>query len=135
MSNKRQVGGTHYSQFIIEPVDLMVILNFNWFQGEILKYVSRFRDKNGKEDLDKAMSVSILAIERGLNQATIFSDDILEKNEKHIEEYVKQFFGKLDLDDLREIITSLVKNDYYHIRDIIYGMLIRYELIIDYYNG
>lgn len=135
MNNKVQVGGTHYSQFAIEPVDLMVKLNFNWFQGEILKYVSRFRDKNGKEDLDKAMSVSILAIRRGLNQATIFSDEVLEKNEEYIELYVKQFLGKMYLNDLREIITSLVKNDYYQVRDIIYSMLIKYRLIIDYYNG
>lgn len=135
MNNKVQVGGTHYSQFTIEPVDLMVKLNFNWFQGEILKYVSRFRDKNGKEDLDKAMSVSVLAIYRGLNQPTLFSDDVLEKNEEYIEEYVKQFLGKIDLSDLREIITSLVKNDYYRVKDIIYSMLIKYRLIIDYYNG
>lgn len=46
-NNTNQVGGNHY-QFEIEPVHLMVKYNLNWFQGEILKYVSRHTNKNGK---------------------------------------------------------------------------------------
>lgn len=57
-NNTNQVGGTHY-QFEIEPVHLMVKYNLNWFQGEVLKYVSRHTNKNGKQDLEKALHKNV----------------------------------------------------------------------------
>lgn len=123
MSNiKRQVGGNHYSRFGIEPIDLIIKLNLNWFQGEILKYVSRFPYKNKKEDLAKAFSVCTLAIDRGLNQATLFSDDLLDSNREYIEKYIKQFRFIY----FKELIEALVKNDYYLVQDIINSMIIKY---------
>lgn len=59
-NNTNQVGGTHY-QFEIEPVHLMVKYNLNWFQGEILKYVSRHTNTNGKQDLEKALHICDMA--------------------------------------------------------------------------
>lgn len=61
-NNTNQVGGNHY-QFEIEPVHLMVKYNLNWFQGEILKYVSRHTNKNGKQDLEKALHICDMAID------------------------------------------------------------------------
>lgn len=123
MSNiKRQVGGNHYSRFGIEPIDLMVKLNFNWFQGEILKYVSRFPYKNKKEDLAKAFSVCTLAIDRGLNQANLFSDDLFDSNREYIEKYIKQFRFIY----FKELIEALMKNDYYLVQDVINSLIIEY---------
>lgn len=123
MSNiKRQIGGSHYSRLKIEPIDLMVKLNFNWFQGEILKYVSRFLHKNEKEDLDKASSICKLAIDRGLNQATLFSDDLLDSNKYYIEKYVNQLLIRY----LKDLIEALVKNDYYLVYEIIESIIIEY---------
>jgi bbp48 len=126
MSKKRQIGGNHYSRFKIEPIDLMVKLNFNWFQGEILKYVSRFQYKNGKEDLDKAYSVCNLAIDRGLNQATLFSDDLLDSNKEYMEKYIDQFKFIYLKKLIKELIEALVKNDYYLVQEIINAMIIKY---------
>lgn len=53
--SKDQVGGTHYQILDIEPVELFVKFNLNWFQGEVIKYCSRFQRKNGKQDLLKAI--------------------------------------------------------------------------------
>lgn len=126
MSNiKRQVGGNHYSRFKIEPIDLMVKLNFNWFQGEILKYVSRFQYKNGGEDLIKASSVCTLATDRGLNQATLFSDDLLKENKEYIEKYINQYPSE-DITYLKDIIEALVKNDYHNVDDIVNDMIKEY---------
>lgn len=123
---KRQVGGNHYSRFNIEPIDLMVKLKFNWFQGEILKYVSRFPYKNQKEDLNKASSVCDLAIDRGLNQATLFSDDLIDSNKEYMEKYIDQFKFVYLKELIKEIIEALVKNDYYLVQDIINVMIIKY---------
>lgn len=126
MSNiKRQVGGSHYSRFNIEPIDLMVKLKFNWFQGEILKYVSRFQYKNGGEDLVKACSVCKLATDRGLNQATLFSADLIDSNKGYIEKYINQYPSE-DHNYLRNIIEGLVKNDYHLVQDIVNDMIKEY---------
>ena len=73
----KQVGGSHYENLQFEPVQFFVYMNTNWFQGEIVKYCSRFLNKNGKEDLLKAQQVCQLATQLGLNQANYFMIMIL----------------------------------------------------------
>lgn len=51
--NNNQVGGDHY-QKPIQPWDYIAANKLDYFQGNVIKYVSRFRDKNGIEDLKKA---------------------------------------------------------------------------------
>ena len=55
--NLQQEGGNHYERLKVEPIKVFVAFNFNWFQGEILKYVSRFQFKNGEQDLCKAIHI------------------------------------------------------------------------------
>ncbi len=49
-----QVGGDHYSKLNIQPVEYIIANNLNYLQGNVIKYVTRYRDKNGIEDLKKA---------------------------------------------------------------------------------
>ena len=51
---KLQVGGNHYSKMAIQPVQYIVKNNIPYIDGNIIKYISRWRDKNGVEDLRKA---------------------------------------------------------------------------------
>jgi len=46
---------SHYDNFDIAPVDLIDCYNLNFFEGNVVKYVSRARHKNGREDLLKAL--------------------------------------------------------------------------------
>lgn len=52
-----QVGGTHYKNKKIQPIQLYYTLGIDKhaFMSNILKYVSRYKDKNGLQDLDKAI--------------------------------------------------------------------------------
>ncbi|TXH54315.1 MAG: DUF3310 domain-containing protein [Desulfurellales bacterium] len=52
-ANARQVGGDHYAK-PIQHWDYVIAQNLGYFEGQITKYVSRWRDKNGLEDLHKA---------------------------------------------------------------------------------
>jgi len=45
----------HYNQGSIECWDYIASHKMSFFQGNIIKYVTRYKDKNGKEDLKKAM--------------------------------------------------------------------------------
>ncbi len=49
-----QVGGTHYVSKPIQPWDYIAANGLDYFCGNVVKYVSRFREKNGVEDLKKA---------------------------------------------------------------------------------
>jgi hypothetical protein len=53
-ANERQVGGKHYKVGGEEHWDRVHRLGLDYFQGQITKYVERWKLKNGIEDLEKA---------------------------------------------------------------------------------
>lgn len=53
-ANDLQVGGSHYDK-PIQPWDYIIANDLGYLEGNVVKYVSRWRDKNGVEDLRKAM--------------------------------------------------------------------------------
>ena len=52
-AQNKQVGGDHYKKYVIQPVDFIAKNNIPYIEGNIIKYLLRWRDKNGIEDLDK----------------------------------------------------------------------------------
>lgn len=63
-SRKRQVGGKHYARYNIQPIDFIIDNNLDWCEANVVKYITRWRDKNGLEDLRKAMHYIQLLIDR-----------------------------------------------------------------------
>jgi len=53
-ANNTQVAGDHYKKQPIQPWDYIAANKLGYFEGNIVKYVSRWRDKGGVEDLRKA---------------------------------------------------------------------------------
>lgn len=51
----RQVGGSHYKTLRIEPAEFCHANNIPWIEGCVIKYVLRWRQKGGIEDIDKAI--------------------------------------------------------------------------------
>jgi hypothetical protein len=49
-----QVGGNHYKDFPIQPVEFIEMNGFPYCIGNAIKYVVRHRLKHGREDLEKA---------------------------------------------------------------------------------
>ena len=58
----RQVGGKHYKTFRIQPYEFISKNNLNFFQGNVVKYVCRYKDKNGIQDLEKIIHYCELEI-------------------------------------------------------------------------
>lgn len=50
----RQEGGSHYKKYAIEPAEFCHKNGLTWCQANVVKYVCRFKDKGGYEDLLKA---------------------------------------------------------------------------------
>jgi hypothetical protein len=53
-ANDVQVAGNHYKSKAIQPWDYIVDNNLGYLEGNIVKYVSRWKDKGGVDDLKKA---------------------------------------------------------------------------------
>jgi hypothetical protein len=58
-----QVGGNHYKDMVIQPVEYIHKNGIPFIEGAVIKYVSRWRAKNGVEDLKKARHFLDLLIE------------------------------------------------------------------------
>ena len=59
----RQTGGTHYKGLPIQPVEYIHANGIGFFEGNVIKYVTRWREKGGVQDLEKARHYIDLLIE------------------------------------------------------------------------
>lgn len=58
-----QVAGDHYKKQAIQPVQYIHANGIGFFEGNVIKYVTRWRDKGGIKDLEKAKHYIELLIE------------------------------------------------------------------------
>ena len=62
-SNKKQIGGNHYLKYKIQPIDFILQNQLDFCQGCVIKYILRFKEKGGVQDLLKAKHYIELLIE------------------------------------------------------------------------
>ncbi|MFA5761662.1 MAG: DUF3310 domain-containing protein [Dehalococcoidales bacterium] len=63
-----QVGGEHYKNKKIQPITYIIENEMGYCEGNIIKYVTRYKDKNGLEDLKKARHYIDFLIEKLENE-------------------------------------------------------------------
>lgn len=59
----KQEGGGHYKDMKIQPVEYIHANGLGFIEGAVVKYISRWRAKNGLQDLRKARHFIDLLIE------------------------------------------------------------------------
>jgi len=59
----KQVGGNHYRDKGIQPIIYIHANDLGFCEGNVVKYVTRWREKNGIADLKKAIHYLELLIE------------------------------------------------------------------------
>jgi hypothetical protein len=66
-ANSKQISGSHYSDKEIQPWDYIHANNLCYFTGNCVKYVSRWKDKGGIDDLKKAIHYleKLIELEQG----------------------------------------------------------------------
>ena len=64
----KQEGGSHYKTMAIQPFEYVHANGIGYAEGCVIKYVSRWRKKNGIADLQKAKHYIELLIELELRQ-------------------------------------------------------------------
>lgn len=76
-----QYGGEHYKGKVIQPIEYAHANNLSFFQGNVVKYVTRYKDKKGAEDIEKAVHYlqMILEFEYGVKTSFKKEEDISEQ--------------------------------------------------------
>ena len=60
----KQIGGSHYKNFTIQPYEFISKNDLSFFQGCVVKYVCRYLYKNKIEDLEKIKHYCDLEIKK-----------------------------------------------------------------------
>lgn len=58
-----QIGGDHYKKYVIQPIEYSMANGLNPCQANVVKYITRYKDKGGVEDLKKVIHYVQLLIE------------------------------------------------------------------------
>jgi len=67
-----QIGGNHYKDMTIQPIDFILKNKLGFCEGNIIKYVCRYKNKNGIQDLQKAKQ---------------YIDFLIEEENKHLNQF------------------------------------------------
>jgi hypothetical protein len=60
----KQVGGSHYKSCGIQPVEYIYANDLNYFEGNIIKYITRHRTKGeGRKDIEKVIHYAELILQ------------------------------------------------------------------------
>ena len=59
----RQVGGSHYKNLEIQPIEYIVKNNLSYCEANIVKYITRHHLKGGAEDIQKVIHYAELLLE------------------------------------------------------------------------
>lgn len=69
----KQVGGSHYKDKPIQPIEYIMANKLGFCEGNIVKYVTRWPEKGGIKDLRKIIHYAEFLIEKA--KADGFSED------------------------------------------------------------
>ena len=61
---KKQIDGTHYSKLKIQPTEYIIANKLPYIEGNVIKYVTRHRDKGKSKDIDKAIHYLQMLLEK-----------------------------------------------------------------------
>jgi hypothetical protein len=67
---ENQVGGDHYKNKAIQPIEYIMANDLDFCEGNVVKYITRWKDKGGVESLRKIKHYVDFLIEREINGQT-----------------------------------------------------------------
>ncbi len=117
-SLEKQIGGNHYKKFKIQPIEFIILNNLNFLEGNVVKYVCRYRFKDGLRDLEKAKHYIEMLIEfrdrcrEEMSSIEFNSANNLESLEAEVIERIWFYSKTKDIEDLEialECIDKLIE--------------------------
>lgn len=78
-AQQKQHGGDHYRKLKIQPIQYIQANGLGFHEGNVLKYITRWKSKNGLEDLRKAVHYLELLIEHTEKTESALAAGITER--------------------------------------------------------
>ena len=105
---RQQVGGSHYLKYRVQPLQVAEDLDLTPVLFCAFKYLVRYKDKNGLQDLAKAKHCVDLFAEFGKEKTLNFDDPVLaDFFEQFSDEHGKMLYGCLRLQMDRHFAPQL----------------------------
>lgn len=97
----KQYGGSHYKILAIQPVELINKISANFFQGNVIKYITSHRAKNGVKDLQKAKHY--------IEMINEFNPGKVYVNEEYVREALESYMSVNDLTvDEKDVLRMIL---------------------------
>ena len=80
-ANENQIGGDHYKNKVIQPWDFIVGNSLGFLEGNAIKYICRYKEKGGIDDLMKAKH---------------YLEKLIEIHQSEINDQISQWIGEMD---------------------------------------
>lgn len=126
-NNIQQEGGNHYERLKVEPVKVFVAFKMNWFQGEILKYVSRFQRKNGEQDLKKGLHIADMAIDLNIGKMNRVKVIRLLSKKKHLNDLFHDYVNQFEyVEYMTILLIGLIEENYDSVKENINELIKKY---------
>lgn len=59
-----QVGGNHYKDMKIQPIEFILANELGFCEGNVVKYICRYKQKGGIEDIKKVIHYAEILLEK-----------------------------------------------------------------------
>lgn len=106
-----QIAGEHYKKFVIQPIEFITINNLPFIEGNVIKYICRWKEKGGVDDLDKAIHyIELLKELKHKMQLTL--EELKERLADRLDEITLLELLNITSYDLVERFSDLVEDNY-----------------------
>lgn len=79
-----QIGGNHYKDMNIQPLEFIMANNLPYCEANIIKYICRYKSKNGIQDLNKARHYLDILIEHEQRRTESGDSTIGERTSREV---------------------------------------------------
>ena len=101
-----------YNSLVMKPVFVIAHYTLDWFQGEVLKYISRFHKIGGRHDLEKAISVANIAIRLNMSGVQIEYRNLPKSLSIYVKQFEYSFSDSISYTYFVEAVKAIMNKDY-----------------------
>ena len=105
---EKQIGGSHYKDCPIQPIEYITANKLGFCEGNIVKYVTRHKSKNGRKDVEKALHYCELLLELEYGAAHEPTGTATKKEYLEWELFLREKDG-ISTKDREEILRKMFK--------------------------
>ena len=99
-----QIGGSHYKDLEIQPVEYIHANGIGYMEGNVIKYITRWKAKGGIADLEKAKHYIELLIELETEKQSV---DAMEKTAESQSGWIEWNGGECPVDPVQKVEAML----------------------------